>query len=187
MTQAAWYVLMRALERKRRLFFVVEPGSLPLGSRMAVGAIHSTFDLELASMDIFVATLALLRRFEWNGATALLHVAHLVTGQARYRAVPARQSKIGRSVIKRLQLLPRNQAVTGLTDALRGSEPRDHYFGKFSLVRILVAPFTCEAGEVVLRDGAVRMNFLVAVLAGYCGVSSREHKARGLVVAEFES
>ena len=107
-TETARYVLMGARERKVRFLFVVELGSRPSAGGMTARTIDGSQVLELASMNVLVAGVAFLGRFEWNVARFLARVAHLVTSQACDRTVPARQSKLGQAVIERLQLLPGN-------------------------------------------------------------------------------
>ena len=189
---------MGALERKLRFLFVVELGSRPSVGGMAARTIDGSRVLELASMNILMAGIAFLGRFEWNVAQFLARVAHLVTSQACDRTVPARQGKLGQAMIERLQLLPGNYSVTRLTDAIPGVQMREDPSGiqtrigspkpdarrgagtrhyrrwKFSLMRVFVACLAHQTGEVIGRDGAHLVTFFMAVLAGYCGMRSSE-------------
>ena len=99
---------MGALERKVRSLVVVELGSRPSAGGMTARTIDGSRALELASMNILMAGIAFLGRFEWNAAQFLARVAHLVTSQACDRTMPAHQGKLGQAMIERLQLLPGN-------------------------------------------------------------------------------
>ena len=60
MTETTWYALVRALERKGRPSLVIEPGHRPTAGSMTTSAVHNPQPLELASMNILVAPLALV-------------------------------------------------------------------------------------------------------------------------------
>lgn len=180
---------MRALERKGCSSFVIElrRRHRPTGGGMATAAVHSALALELASMNILVAGIAFVGCFEWNAVRLLRRVAHHVTCQAGDCGVPAGQRKVRQRMIERLQLLPGNQAVAGLAEALCGARLGNQPRREFSLVQVLVARFTCHAGKVVRRDRADLVAFFVAVLTGHGGVRSAEIEARRLMILQGKS
>jgi hypothetical protein len=59
-------------------------------------------------------------------------------------------------------------------DARRGAGTWVYRRRKFSLMRVFVACFAHQAGEVIGRDGAHLVTFFMAVLAGHCGMRSSE-------------
>lgn len=101
--------------------------------------------------------------------------------------MPAGQRKVGYRVIKRLQLLPGNQAVAGLADALYCARPGNQCCRELSLVWVPMARFACLAGKVVRRDRLNRVAFFVAVLTRHGGVRSPESKTGRLMILQSKS
>lgn len=180
MTLRTGDALVRSFEREARLLVIEERWS-PLMCRVA----HLAFlciRRKLPGMRIFVATVAFCRGgVEPYMQHRPLHVGWPVALHAVHRPVRSHQREAGGIVIEPAQVVPVSRPVACLAAGRQARiRPRQHAVGELPSVHVLMAAGAggvrkMESRQVRSRDG------LVALIAGYRDVRSRQREAAFLV------